>query len=368
MPFINSISGLRATLGDSLLPNVISNYIAAFDKVLPKGKVVVGRDGRPSGKWIEQIVVATFTACGRDTISIGIVPTPTVQLSVESAKDVVAGISITASHNPKEWNGLKFINEEGVFCDLIENSKIWDAEKFGNFNFIQNQEFGEQIYDDSAIDKHIQKVLDIPLIKEGRIDKIISKKYKVVVDAVNASGSVAIPKLLKKLGCEVVELFCNENGLFPHTPEPIPKNLTLLAEEVKKQKADLGIAVDPDADRLVLIDGNGKPIGEEKTIVLAIESVLSNMNLFLSDGFEPIVVVNQSTTKMVEDIASKYNVKVERSSVGEINVVKTMKKRRPRNLLIVGGTGSGKTHRTVHHLFKNYITNEKNKFIFYLSK
>jgi len=337
MPFINSISGLRATLGDSLLPNVISNYIAAFDKVLPKGKVVVGRDGRPSGKWIEQIVVATFTACGRDTITIGIVPTPTVQLTVESAKDAVAGISITASHNPKEWNGLKFINKDGVFCDLIENSKIWDAEKFGNFNFIQNQEFGEQIYDDSAIDKHIQKVLDIPLIKDGRIDKIISKKYKVVVDAVNASGSVAIPKLLKKLGCEVVELFCNENGLFPHTPEPIPKNLTLLAEEVKKQKADLGIAVDPDADRLVLIDGNGKPIGEEKTIVLAIESVLSNMNLFLTDGFEPIVVVNQSTTKMVEDIASKYKVKVERSSVGEINVVKTMKKRKA----IIGGEGSG---------------------------
>ncbi len=337
MPFINSISGLRATLGDSLLPNVISNHIAAFDKVLPKGKVVIGRDGRPSGKWVEQIVVATFTACGRDTISIGIVPTPTVQLSVEAGENIVGGISITASHNPEQWNGLKFINKDGVFCDLIENSKIWEAEKFANFNFIKTQEFGEQFYNGSAIDKHIQKVLDIPLLKDGMIDSIIGKKYKVVVDAVNAAGSVAIPKLLKKLGCEVVELFCKENGLFPHTPEPIPKNLNLLAEEVKKQKADLGIAVDPDADRLVLIDGNGKPIGEEKTIVLAIESVLSNIDLFLTDNFEPIVVVNQSTTKMVEDIASKYNAVVMRSSVGEINVVKTLKK----NKAIIGGEGSG---------------------------
>lgn len=337
MPIINSISGLRATLGDSLLPNLISNYVAAFDKVLPKGTVVVGRDGRPSGEWIEKIVLATFSACRRDTIAIGIVPTPTVQLSVETNDNAVGGISITASHNPEQWNGLKFINKEGVFCDLIENLKISDAIKFGDFNFSKTQEFGKTIIDNSAIDKHIQKVLDIPLLKNGTIEKIISKKYKVVVDAVNASGSVAIPKLLKKMGCEVIEMFCDGSGKFPHTPEPIPKNLSRLAEEVKKQNADLGIAVDPDADRLVLIDDTAKPIGEEKTIVLAIESVLNNMNLFLTNDFEAKVVVNQSTSKMVDDIASKYSVEVERSSVGEINVVKTMKKRKA----IIGGEGSG---------------------------
>lgn len=337
MPFINSISGLRATLGQSLTPNVISNYVAAFDKVLPKGKLIVGRDGRPSGKWVEQVVLATLSACGRDTISIGVVPTPTVQLSVESDDDVIAGISITASHNPEQWNGLKFINNEGVFCDLIENKKIWDAENFGNFNFTETQEFGIQFSDDSVIDKHIQKVLDMPLLKDGKINKIIDKKYKVVVDAVNAAGSIAIPKLLKKLGCDVVELYCDGSGQFPHTPEPIPKNLNLLSEAVIQHKADLGIAVDPDADRLVLIDGDGNPIGEEKTIVLAIESVLSNIDLFLTDNYEPIVVVNQSTTKMVDDIVSKYNAKVMRSSVGEINVVKTMKKRKA----IIGGEGSG---------------------------
>ncbi len=336
MPFIRSISGLRATLGDGLQPNVISNYVAAFESLLPKGDVVVGYDSRPSGNWVRKIVNGTLLACGRQVRYLGIVPTPTVQLTVEQTK-AAGGISITASHNSEEWNGLKFINRDGVFFDLIENTQLWKAEKFGVFNFSNQIIFNEIIFDDNAIQNHIQSVLNIPLFKADTLKKIKERKFKVVVDAVNASGSKAIPLLLKELGCEVVELFCDESGRFPHSPEPVNANLVSLGEEVKKSGADLGIAVDPDADRLVLINEKGEPIGEERTKAIAVETILSNIAKFKIVTKAPVVVVNQSTTRAVDDICQKYGAVLERSAVGEINVVKLMKK----NKAIIGGEGSG---------------------------
>ncbi|MFC2130512.1 phosphoglucosamine mutase [Bacteroidota bacterium] len=336
MPLIRSISGLRATLGDDLLPSVLSNHAAAFEKILPKGKILVGRDGRPSGRWIEQIIAGTLTACGREVRILGVVPTPTVQLSVEHS-NAAGGISITASHNPGEWNGLKFINSEGVFLDIKENTKLWKAVKFNVFDFVKQQKKVVQSEDQKAITNHIKTILDLPLFSAKVMQKIRNKKFKVVVDAVNASGSKAIPLLLKEFGCRIVKLYCDGSGVFPHNPEPLAKNLTQLAAEVKKSKADFGIAVDPDADRLVLADETGKPISEEKTIVLAIETVLSNYVKFKKNNQPPFVVVNQSTTKAVDDICEKYGAKVERSAVGEINVVKAMKKYNA----VIGGEGSG---------------------------
>jgi phosphomannomutase len=374
MPVIRSISGLRATLGDGLLPNLISNCVAAFETLLPKGEVVIGYDGRPSGIWVQKIVNGTLLACGRQVRTLGIVPTPTVQLSVEQLK-AAGGISITASHNSEEWNGLKFINKDGVFFDLIENTKLEKAEKFGVFNFSKLPNFAEIINDNEAIKNHIKSILNLPIFSSASLKKIKERKLKIVVDAVNSSGSKAIPELLKALGCEVVELFCEGNGKFPHTPEPVTVNLKLLAEEVRKVNADLGIAVDPDADRLVLIDENGQPIGEERTIVLAIESVLSNIDVFKITTKVPIVVVNQSTTRAVDDVCEKYGAMLERSAVGEINVVKTMKKLKA----VIGGEGSGGvilpachygrdslvgTALILHHLATNKLTlTEANKKI-----
>lgn len=336
MPLIRTISGLRATLGDSLSPMMIVNHVAAFDKILQKGKIIVGRDGRPSGEWMEQLISGTLSSCGRDVELIGIVPSPTVQLAVEHS-DAAGGISITASHNPEEWNGMKFINGEGVFLDLKENTKLWNAEKYGVFSFLKNQIGGEIIYIDNAINKHISSIMKLPLFTKDILNLIKKNKFRVVVDAVNAGGSKAIPEILRNFGCEVIELHCKGNGIFPHTPEPISINLLELATVVKEKKADLGVAVDPDADRLVLIDETGTAIGEERTIALAVEAVLSNLKLFHKAKEQPVVVVNQSTTQAVNDICTKYDVKLERSSVGEINVVKAMKKYRA----VIGGEGSG---------------------------
>ena len=336
MPVIRSISGLRGTLSEGLHPNLISNYVAAFETLLPKGEVVVGYDSRPSGCWIQQIVNGTFLACGRQIRYLGIVPTPTVQLVIEQSK-AAGGISITASHNSEEWNGLKFINRDGVFFNHIENIRLWKAEKYGVFNFSDQIIYNDIIADNDAVKNHIQSVLSIPIFKSDALKKIRERKFKVVVDAVNASGSKAIPMLLKELGCEVIEQYCEENGRFPHSPEPVNANLVSLGEEVKKSGSDLGIAVDPDADRLVLINEKGEPIGEERTIALAVETVLSNIGYFKLLTKSPVVVINQSTTRTVDDICRKHGAVLERSAVGEINVVNAMKKSKA----IIGGEGSG---------------------------
>lgn len=332
MPLIRSISGLRATVGDSLSPNIIIDYVTAFAKVMPKGEIVVGRDGRPSGSWIEKIVAGTLAAAGRKVRMIGMVPTPTVQLEVEKS-DAAGGIAITASHNPDQWNGLKFLNSEGVFLDADENKVLWDALEAKNFTYSDNVSENLIEIDEEANNRHIQAILENDLFKDKElIETIRAKSIKVVVDAVNASGSVIVPLLLNNLFCDVVELHTDGSGIFPHTPEPLPENLTGLAEAVSENQAELGIAVDPDADRLVLIDENGQPIGEEKTIALATYSVL-----LASQKKEQKVVVNHSTSMFTDFAAKKFGATVERSAVGEINVVKKMKEVGA----IIGGEGSG---------------------------
>lgn len=336
MTLIRSISGLRGITETSLTPKVVNDYTLAFAQFCKQGKIIIGRDGRQSGKWIEEIVSKALLDSGLDVELLGIVPTPTVQLCVEKS-DAIGGIAITASHNPSEWNGLKFINKDGIFLNQHENEILWkylDNKKFET----KIKKHKSKIYiDENAKQKHIDAIFNIPLFTNSEnVSKIKQRKLKVVVDAVNASGSEIIPSLLKEFGCQVIKLFCDGNGDFPHTPEPLPQNLTQLSEVVKKNEADIGIAVDPDADRLVLVDENGVCIGEEKTICIAIESVLSSF-LNFEGVYSKSIVVNQSTTALVEYIASKNNAVVYRSPVGEINVVQKMKQTNS----IIGGEGSG---------------------------
>lgn len=334
MALVRSISGLRATLGEELTPELIMQYVAGFAAIMPEGIIAIGRDGRESGKWIESVCIGTLEACGRDVLNLGVVPTPTVQLFAEKNINAAGGIAITASHNPSQWNGLKFINSEGTFLDAEFNAKLWEKVDNKQLGFKQGA-FGKSKDEPNAIETHIQMILDIPLFNSKVIESIKAKKYKIVVDAVNASGSVAVPVLLRKLGCEVVELYCTGSGKFPHTPEPLPENLTELAKAVAIHKADLGIAVDPDADRLVLIDETGTAIGEEKTICLSIDAVLSNLDKL--NDVEPICTVNHSTTMLADFITKKYNGVCTRAAVGEINVVNEMKK----SGAAIGGEGSG---------------------------
>ncbi|MBK9248713.1 MAG: phosphoglucosamine mutase [Ignavibacteria bacterium] len=334
MPFIRSISGIRATVSDSLPSEIVAKYASAFARFLPPGNIIIGRDGRPSGVWIERLIAETLALNGRNVTILGVVPTPTIQLLVEHTSTASGGISITASHNPSEWNGMKFMFSDGVFLDTEQNNHLWEIADASHVSFDQTTT-GEISYDNEAIEKHIDTILSLPLFTETILTILKNRKLRVVVDAVNASGSVIVPKLLEGLGCTVIPLFCNESGIFPHTPEPIPQNLTQLAAAVHHEKADLGIAVDPDADRLVLIDEHGHSIGEEKTIVLAAQCVLENHKLF--GKYSPDIAVNLSTSRMINDIATRYNATVWRSAVGEVNVVRMMQ----HHNCIFGGEGSG---------------------------
>ncbi len=335
MSLVRSISGLRGVLGESLTPEVVVRYACAFGDYLPDGFVVVGRDGRQSGKWIEEVVVGSLITMGKRVLRAGIVPTPTLQLLV-SELGAVGGISVTASHNPEQWNGLKFINSEGIFLNSSEISNLW--------NIVDNNAYKHQNLPDSGWEiipepemMHIHRILGLPMFKDSdNLRRIREKKYKVVVDAINSSGSKIIPMLLDQLGCEVIRLHCNLNGKFVHNPEPRPEYLYEISEVVKRENADLGVVVDPDADRLVLIDESGNPVWEELTIVLAVNSIGILQECF-GKQFSKRVVVNYSTTELVEFVAHNFGLKVLRAPVGEINVVEKMKDINA----IIGGEGSG---------------------------
>jgi phosphomannomutase len=338
MSIIFSISGLRATFSDnSLSKELIKQYALAFHQFCKSGEIVIGRDGRPSGKWIEETLIEIFESVGRQYFSIGIVPSPTVQFITEK-HNAAGGISITASHNPDDWNGLKFINSQGTFLNQTENNQLNELLKnieIKDFPDISIKIDKNEIIENNknSINEHIDAILNLPFLKTSLKQKISKRKFKVIVDAVNSSGSFIVPLFLEKLGVEVNKLYCDGSGVFPHLPEPITDNLFDLRKAVKEHNADMGIAVDPDADRLVLIDEKGEPIGEENTIVLSIYSLL-----LMTDKVEAAkVVVNHSTTMSVEYIAQKFNAIVERSPVGEINVVNKMKEIQA----IIGGEGSG---------------------------
>jgi phosphomannomutase len=293
---------------------------------------VVGRDGRPSGEWIEHLVTGTLSACGAQVRPIGMAPTPTVQLATEKS-DAVGGISITASHNPSEWNGLKFLNREGIFLDADECEEFFQIVDSDDRLWPGWSGAGVVMAAEDALQAHIDAALDLPFVS---VDDLEDRAFTVVVDAVNASGSWIVPRLLEHCGCSVVRLHCEGDGNFPHTPEPVPQNLGELCDAVITHHADLGIAVDPDADRLVLIDETGQPIGEEYTITQAVAFMLGWEKQRHPEA-QQTVVVNLSTTRAVDDVAARYGARVLRTPVGEINVARSMKA----NGALIGGEGSG---------------------------
>lgn len=332
MALIRSISGLRGTIGDGLTPEVVIRYVASFAEYLGGGPVVVGRDGRPSGGWVEDVVIGTLRARGIDAHVLGMAPTPTVQLATEKS-DAWGGISITASHNPSEWNGLKFLNGEGIFLDPEECAAFFAVVDRGGDRYATWEHLGARVEMAGTIRDHVDAALALPFVD---LERLRARRFKVVVDAVNASGSVAVPQLLEECGCEVIRLYCDESGLFPHTPEPVPENLVQLAEAVPAHGADFGVAVDPDADRLVLIDERGRPIGEEYTITQAADFILGWERR--ADPARALqAVVNLSTTRAVEDVAARHGASVVRTPVGEINVARRMKEIGA----VIGGEGSG---------------------------
>lgn len=324
MSFIRSISGLRATL-DELTPMIVAEYTAAFASILPPGPVVVGRDGRQSGQWIEDLVVGTLRISGRNVKLLGLATTPTIQLITEHS-EAVGAIAITASHNPEDWNGMKFVDANGIFLDAEGNQKLWSAAdaQVSSMSEAGNEGVIELVAD--AAEQHVSRVLNLSIVRSSPQ----AQGERVVVDAVNCSGSFIVPNLLEALGYKVIRLFADGSGHFPHPPEPIAENLTLLGQAVRDHNAVFGIAVDPDADRLVLFDETGAPIGEERTIVLATEAVMAL-------GVRGDAVVNYSTTQAVDDITSAHGYHTHRASVGEINVVRKMQK----VSAVIGGEGSG---------------------------
>ncbi|WP_315499963.1 phosphoglucosamine mutase [Capnocytophaga gingivalis] len=335
MSLIKSISGIRGTIGgkvdDNLTPIDAVKFAAAYGSWL-KGqvgkehvKVVIGRDARISGEMIQNLVQYTLIGLGIDVVNIGLSTTPTVEVAVPLEK-ADGGIILTASHNPKEWNALKLLNDKGEFVSDQDGKAILKIAQENDFSFATVDHLGKFNYDDRYIDLHIEKVLALPLVTPEAIQK---KKFRVVVDAVNSTGGIAIPRLLEQLGVKVVKLYCEPNGHFPHNPEPLKEHLGDICKKVVEEKADFGIVVDPDVDRLAFITDQGEMFGEEYTLVACADYVLSKA--------KGNVVSNLSSSRALRDIAQKYGVTYSAAAVGEVNVVTEMK----RIEAIIGGEGNG---------------------------
>ena len=340
MTLIKSISGIRGTIGgkvgDNLTPLDAVKFASAYGTWLKnyqdssilrddKLKVVVGRDARISGPMIHNLVVNTLIGLGIDVIDLGLSTTPTVEVAVPLEK-ADGGIILTASHNPKQWNALKLLNEKGEFLNGIEGEKILAIAEAEAFDFADVDSLGEITENDAYMDIHIDEVLNLPLVD---VEAVKAAKFKVVVDGVNSSGGIIIPKLLELMGVEVVKLYCEPNGHFPHNPEPLKEHLTDISELVVKEKADLGVVVDPDVDRLAFICEDGEMFGEEYTLVACADYVLSK-----TPGN---TVSNMSSSRALRDVTNRHNGSYEASAVGEVNVVDLMKK----NNAIIGGEGNG---------------------------
>jgi len=320
-----SISGIRGIIGGGLEPQVLVKYSSAYADFIGKGKIIIGRDARISGEMVKSIVVGTLLAKGLDVVDIGICPTPTVQYMVKILK-AQGGIAISASHNPNEWNALKLLNITGQFMTPDENKTMLGNLENSKSIYSSWDKLGKLTYYEEGLKKHMEDVINMPFIE---LEKIRKKKFRVLVDCVNGAGVYVIPDLLRKFGCEVIELNCERTGIFPRLPEPIPENLTATMKAVIDLKVDLGIVVDPDVDRLVLITEDGKSFSEENTITQVVKFVLTKK--------PGNVVVNLSTTRAVEDVANALGGQVFRSAVGEANVVLKMKETNA----IIGGEGSG---------------------------
>ncbi|WP_431242233.1 phosphoglucosamine mutase [Flavobacterium sp. P21] len=335
MTLIKSISGIRGTIGgkvgDNLTPVDAVKFASAYGTFLKnntskeKLTVVIGRDARISGPMIHNLVVNTLIGLGIDVIDLGLSTTPTVEVAVPLEK-ADGGIILTASHNPKQWNALKLLNEKGEFLSGADGAKILEIAEAEAFDFSDVDSLGEIISNDAYMDIHIDEVLNLPLVDAEAVKEA---KFKVVVDGVNSSGGIIIPKLLKLMGVEVVELYCEPNGHFPHNPEPLKEHLTDISELVVKEKADFGIVVDPDVDRLAFISEDGEMFGEEYTLVACADYVLSK-----TPGN---TVSNMSSSRALRDVTKAHGGSYEASAVGEVNVVELMKK----NNAVIGGEGNG---------------------------
>ncbi len=338
MALIKSISGIRGTIGgkpnDTLSPVDAVKFAAAFGSIIQENKkdkstpakIVIGRDGRISGAMIRDLVANTLVGLGINVVDLGLSTTPTVEVAVVM-EEADGGIILTASHNPKEWNALKLLNEKGEFISAELGAKVLEKAANEDFVFAGVDKLGTITAEDSYLQKHIDVILKYPLVNKKAIAK---RNFKVVVDAINSTGATYVPALLKALGVtEIIVLNGEVNGKFAHNPEPLPEHLTALSNEVVKQNADLGIAVDPDVDRLCFVNEDGSLFGEEYTLVAVADYVLSKI--------KGNTVSNMSSTKALKEVTIKHGGEYFPSAVGEVNVVKKMKEHNA----VIGGEGNG---------------------------
>ena len=335
MTLIKSISGIRGTIGgaqgDNLTPIDVVKFTTAYARFISEkngGKrltIVVGRDARISGEMVNDIIEGTLLGCGVDVINVGLCTTPGTEMAVIGHK-ADGGIIITASHNPKQWNALKLLNERGEFLNDAEGKRVLELAEDVEFNFPQVDEIGKVVLREDFNNQHIQSVLALPLVD---VEAVRAKGFKVVVDAVNSVGGVVIPQLLRELGCEVVEINCEPTGHFAHNPEPLPENLTEISAAVVREGADLGVVVDPDVDRLCFVNEDGTMFGEEYTLVAIADYILSQ-------GVGN-TASNLSSSRALRDVTEKHGGTYAASAVGEVNVVAKMKEIGA----VIGGEGNG---------------------------
>lgn len=334
MPLIKSISGIRGTIGgipgNAFTPLDVVRFTAAFGSWLKKKndrkKVVIGRDGRISGSIVQQLVIGTLNSLGLDVIDLDFSTTPTVEIAVQEEK-AAGGIILTASHNPKEWNALKLLNNKGEFISGEDGKEVLAIADKEDYSFVEVGKLGSHFLNNDYLKKHIDLILNHPLVN---VEAIRKRNFSIVIDAINSTGAIFVPALLMALGVEKIKVLnCEVTGKFEHNPEPLPQNLTGLSNEVQKIKADLGIAVDPDVDRLCFVCEDGSMFGEEYTLVAVADYVLSNK--------KGNTVSNLSSTRALKDITEKHGGQYFPSAVGEVNVVKKMKEVNA----VIGGEGNG---------------------------
>ncbi len=333
MTLIKSISGIRGTIGgkpgEALTPVDVVKFAAAFGTwVKARGgkKIIIGRDARPSGEMVSQLVSATLQGLGLNVVDLGLSTTPTVEIAVPLEK-AGGGIILTASHNPVQWNALKLLNEKGEFISAEDGAHVLQVAQQDSFDFAPVTEIGSYTQNDTYIQKHINLILKHKLVDKRAIQ---NAKFKIAIDAVNSTGGIAVPLLLKALGVKkIVPLYCEPNGKFAHNPEPLPEHLKKITAVVKKEKCDLGIVVDPDVDRLALIQEDGKPFGEEYTLVAVAEYILKKK--------KGNTVSNLSSTRALRDITELAGGQYAAAAVGEVNVVNKMKAVKA----VIGGEGNG---------------------------
>ncbi|MBE6210755.1 MAG: phosphoglucosamine mutase [Rikenellaceae bacterium] len=335
MTLIKSISGIRGTIGgaqgNNLTPIDVVKFTSAYARFMSEkhnGKrltIVVGRDARISGEMVNDLIEGTLLGCGVDVINVGLCTTPGTEMAVIGHK-ADGGIIITASHNPKQWNALKLLNEHGEFLNDAEGKRVLALAEESDFDFPQIDEIGKVVLREDFNNQHIKSVLSLPLVD---VEAVRAKGFKVVVDAVNSVGGIVIPALLRELGCEVVELNCEPTGHFAHNPEPLPENLTEISAAVVREKADLGVVVDPDVDRLCFVNEDGTMFGEEYTLVAVADYILSK-------GVGN-TASNLSSSRALRDVTEKHGGNYSASAVGEVNVVAKMKEVGA----VIGGEGNG---------------------------